>query len=322
LHEWVIYDYLMARFGERTLRLRCKMKNGALQRRESWVKVTHLKPIQDSLFPDIKEIRLSGSSDARVAEVKFTTSLFDYHRKQSQCVEYANFVDRRGMIVVLKHDHLPSGFLTAPDVFEIDLNDFTSFARENFPRLLSRQIRSHGEMKIWVMYQGPNFNLRTDGVLPARESHIWCPTENLTGFDMAVGDRILFVKTGKASTQVLQKQYLEGKELAGWLLQEIWVGEVVSAIYSRVEYCQIKNLPTTQQLWAKDPIKPSGWRWNRVFEFRPLRSIQRTIDLQAMRRDPQTRGFVDTLVQVFCFGRSREITPNEYLNLLESVSAD
>lgn len=28
LHEWVIYDYLMARLDEKTLRLKCKIKNG------------------------------------------------------------------------------------------------------------------------------------------------------------------------------------------------------------------------------------------------------------------------------------------------------
>lgn len=320
LHEWVIYDYLMVRFAERTLRLNRRVKSNVLLRKEGWAKVTHLRPIQDSTFPDIKEVAFSNSTISRPAEVKFTTSLFDYHRSLRHANEYQSFVANNGFILVLSHDYLPTGLTNPTDVYEVELADFVSFCRENFSRLLNRQIRAHAETKVWVMYQGPNFNEASVNAQAGRESYIWCPTENLTGFDLSVGDRILFVKTSGASTQTAQKQYLGNQPYTNWRLTELWIGQVSSAIYSRAEYCHIKGIPVSQQLWKNDPIKNSQWRWNRVFEFSPLRCIQKQIDMQNLGANPLTKGFVDAVVQAFCFGKSREISMSEYLALLEQIA--
>lgn len=230
LHEWVIYEYLMARFQEKTLRLRPKIRSGKLQLRERWKKVEYLEPIIGTAFPDIESMRLSGFSSECPAEVKFTTSLFNYHRRTLS--KFKAFMKNGGIIVVLSHDYLPKGLdCYDTDVYEIDQTDFIAFCRENFVRLLNRQISMHTETKVWVMYQGPNFNNGTGKIRLARESGIWCPTDNLTGFDLAIGDRILFVKTSGASTQEVQKSYLKGTIADRWSLDEIYVGEL-SSLYT------------------------------------------------------------------------------------------
>ena len=170
------------------------------------------------------------------------------------------------------------------------------------------------------MYQGPNFNTGGATIRPARESSIWCPTENLTGFDLAVGDRILFVKTSGASTQIVQAQYLSNRSFINWQLSEIFIAEISSAIYSRAEYCHLNGIPITQQLWRNDPQTNSNWRWNRVFEFKHSKTIQKTLHMEALRCNPLTRGFLEAVVQVFCFGKSREISMKEYLSLLEQIT--
>jgi hypothetical protein len=56
LYEWAIYEYLMTRFDEGTLRLKAVRRSGNYVGREKWVKVTGLQPIKDSSFPDVKSI--------------------------------------------------------------------------------------------------------------------------------------------------------------------------------------------------------------------------------------------------------------------------
>ena len=56
LHEWVIYEYLWDRSLERTLRLKLKVKEGKLQRREKWFQVINMKPISGTGFPPIYEL--------------------------------------------------------------------------------------------------------------------------------------------------------------------------------------------------------------------------------------------------------------------------
>lgn len=102
-------------------------------------------------------------------------------------------------LLVLAHDYSPSGPKYETDAFELDRDDFETWCRANFTRLFNHRIGSRAESKIWIMYQGPSSNNGTSTVRPARESHRWCPTENLTGFDLAPGDRVLFVTTKRPS---------------------------------------------------------------------------------------------------------------------------
>lgn len=167
------------------------------------------------------------------------------------------------------------------------------------------------------MYQGPNFNKGTNETKPARESGIWCPIENLSGFDLAIGDRILFVKTRGASTQQVQPAYHSGTTPKDWLLDEIYVGELVSTIYSRNEYCQRKKIPGNTQLWVKDQKRNHAWRWNRVFEFRHIKTLRSGISMKKLKDTPELIEFVSAVTEAFCYQRSREITLQEYRDLLE-----
>jgi len=316
LHEWVIYDYIMARFSEKTLRLKLRISEGKVQRREKWVTVIKLKPITGTKFPDIKSIKVKGSSSDVPAEIKFTTSLFDYHVKQSS--KFKDFIEKKGFIIVLSHDYLPSGLMNYKiDVYEIDQVDFVSFCRENFVRLLNRQIRRHTETKVWIMYQGPNFNEKTKSIKPARDSGIWCPTENLSSFDLAMGDRVLFIKTRGASTQKVQKSFLKNTISQDWFLEEIFVGELLDTILSREEYCQIKKIDLNAKLWKKDEKRNGNWRWNRVFEFKHIKTIIKDIKMEYLYENKKTINFVKAVTEAFCYGKSREVSLQEYRDLLE-----
>ena len=231
------------------------------------------------------------------------------------------FVSSNGFILVLAHDYLPSGLdKYNVDVFELDRSDFETWCRANFTRLFNRQIGSRAEPKIWIMYQGPNFNNGTPAIKPARESHRWCPTENLTGFDLAPGDRVLFVSTSGASTQLVQRAYLAGDLQGRWFLEEIYVAEVKSKIFSRQEYCEARRIPYDTQLWRADPKRTDGWRWGRVFEFYPVTCINKKTAMRDLREKHSLDDLVDAITQAFCFGKSRQIESTLYTRALESLA--
>ena len=141
VHEWAIYEYMMARFEEGVLRLRVVVKAGSPVLREKWIKVKELSPITDSRFPDIKSIKLSGDSGERCAEVKFTTSEFNYHKSAAQPFE--NFASMNGFILVLAHDYVPDGLEQREiDVFELDRADFETWCRVNFPLAVQQTNRN------------------------------------------------------------------------------------------------------------------------------------------------------------------------------------
>jgi len=321
LQEWSIYEYLNTRFSESVLRIRQVVRSGQIVGKEKWVSVTTLEQIRDSQFPDVKSIKIQGETTTRPAEVKFVTSEFAYHRTDP--AKYRDFAASRGFILVLAHDHLPRGLVGADvDVYELEKPDFETWCRANFARLFSRQIGSRAQAKIWIMYQGPNFNKGSPSVKPARLSHRWCPTENLSGFDLAPGDRILFVRTSGASTQLVQKAYMNGEVLVGWTLDEILVAGVSSRIYSRNEYCQRKKLSNDTQFWRQDPKQSAGqWRWDRVFEFRPIAALNQRIPMETLNGRGRPTEFVEAVTQSFCWQKSRELDPATYTRTLERLLA-
>jgi hypothetical protein len=322
LHEWVIYDYIMTRSNEGTLRLKQIIKLGRLLGRPKWIKVDRTLPITGTAFPDIQGIKLKGENEFRPAEVKYTTSLFNYHRDLTYQDKFQQFVNQNGFILVASHDYLPADDLITIfpniEVFEIEIEDFITFCRENFSRLLNRQIKSHTISRVWLMYQGPNFNRGDGNILSARESMIWCPTENLSGFDLAPGDRILFYKTTGISTQILQSKFInEGSIDNRWVLSEIYIAEVISRIFSRNEYLQYKRYEEPKQLWKIDPKQNGRWRWNRVFEFKRIKSFQAEKAMHELYGNTHSKNFALKALEAFCYGKSREITLKDYRNLLE-----
>ncbi|MEO9484598.1 MAG: hypothetical protein ABJG47_14165 [Ekhidna sp.] len=326
IHEWTIYEYLMARFDEKNLRLKRIFHKGKLSGRTRWIKVTQLESITNTGFPDIELIKLKGETVFRPAEVKFTSSLFNYHTSKNATQKYKKFKDQSGFLMVLHHDYLPKDLLEDfPDIeiFEIDQTDFISFCRENFVRLLNRQIKQHTESKVWIMYQGPNFNLGKDSVKPARKSKIWCPTENLTGFDLAIGDRVLFIKTKGASRIDVQNKYLKENIVnPKWRLTEIYISTVKSKIYSRNEYIQYKKLDPEDKLWTNDEKKNGAtWRWGRVFEFSYVKTIKfEDLAMTELYQESGSTEFVKMSLEAFCYSKSRELSLEDYRNLLEVVS--
>jgi hypothetical protein len=289
--------------------------------RPFWVKVEQLKAIRGTAFPDINGMKLKGENFYRPAEVKFTTSLFDYHFLAKYKEKISEFTKEKGFILVASHDYLPNHLLTAIpqiDVFEIEIEDFIAFCRENFARLLNKQIKAHTITRVWLMYQGPNFNEGKDRIKPARASYIWCPTENLTSFDLAIGDRILFYKTAGVSTQELQKKFKQNGIIdERWLLKEIYIAEVISNILSRSEYHHYKKHVKEQHLWINDPTSSKNWRWNRVFEFKKVKAIDCNKAMSELFENKVSKDFVVKAWEAYCFGKSREMSLKDYRNLLE-----
>ena len=91
------------------------------------------------------------------------------------------------------------------EVFEVEIEDFIILCRENFSRLTNRQIKAHITTRVWLMYQGPNFNESYTNILPVKIINMVSNGTNLTGFDLAIGDRVLFYKTGGLDRIKLQK---------------------------------------------------------------------------------------------------------------------
>jgi hypothetical protein len=312
LHEWVIYDYILARSNEGTLRIKQIISSGKLLGKPKWVKVEKTLPIIGTVFPDIQGIKLKGENNFRPAEVKFTTSLFNYHNDKKYKEKFQQYINQNGFILVASHDYLPVKNLISvfPDieVFEIEIDDFITFCRENFSRLLNRQIKAHTSTRVWLMYQGSNFNAENRNILPARESLIWCPTDNLTSFDLAPGDRVVFYKTFGIGSIQLQNRFLKEKIIDHrWILGEIYIAEVKSKIFSRYEYYQYKKFIVPKQLWNHDPQKSEGYRWNRVFEFNKIKSFTANKAMHELYNNEQSKYFVLKALESFCFGKSREI---------------
>ena len=324
LHEWVIYDYLLARSEERTLRFKQIISSGKLLGRPRWIKVERLLPIRGTSFPDIQGIKFKGQNDFRPAEVKFTTSLFNYHNEPKQQEKFQQFIAQNGFILVASHDYLPIKNLTTQfptiEVFEMEIEDFITCCRENFSRLLNRQIKAHTSSRVWLMYQGPNFNDGLNTILPARESCIWCPTENLTGFDLAPGDRVLFYKTSGLDRIKLQNKFQKNGIIdERWMLKEIYVAEVKSKVFSRYEYHQFKQYPMERTLWKNDPKQANVWRWSRVFEFNRIKVMTVNKPMNNLYENSKSQPFVLKAWEAFCYGKSRELSLRDYRNLLESL---
>jgi hypothetical protein len=318
IHEWTIYEYLIHKTEENTLRLKVIYKNKRIIRKDIWKKVNGLKPIDGTDFPDIKGIKLENEQKFRPAEIKFTTSLFNYHKDKKYSRKFEDFTDNNGFLIVLSHDYLPKYFEKIKDmeIYAIDRYDFTTFCKENFDRLLNRQINQHTENKIWIMYQGPNFDSEDKKTKSARKSHLWCPTENLTSFDLAIGDRLIFIKTIGGSTQDVQNNFDKIKDK--WTLTELVITEVKSKIRNRIEYCQLNKISYAKKLWVNDPFENDIWRWNRVFEFKIIKSINKSILLSELMNS-RAKGFVEAVIDVYCHQYSRELMLNEYRDLIETL---
>lgn len=334
IQEGIIYEYMNDRFSKGALYLYKKIISGAVIVKQERVKVKFLKKITDTKFPDVDSILLPGETINRPAEIKFVTSAFDYHTNKKKITEYMKFKADKGFIISLKHDYLPNKLLSDYsdlDVYELDYGDFISFAQENFYRLLNRQLKLREHSRIWIMMQSKNFSVGADGVLPARESKIWCPSENLDSFDLDVNDKVLFIKTSGASYQKVNSTFKHHKEIfTGWKLEEVFIAKVTSNILSREEYCSINRKVNTDPLWydetptgLKDPRITkrvgSGIRWKKVFEFEKKYCIS-SLGLELSDLHKIIPEFVLAILGAYGQRRSTEINHDTYEDLLEYFS--
>jgi hypothetical protein len=181
------------------------------------------------------------------------------------------------------------------------------------------------------MVQSKNF-YETDGdIPPANISGRWCPTDNLTGFDLNDGDKVIFIRTKGASKQNVNKSWSRNSEIFDdWYLDELWVGKVTIPIKSRQEYCMIKGIPANTPLWYDETKigksdkrltqrKTTGIRWNRVFEFRPVVTLS-SLNINIKKLNNIFPDFVKATLEIYVGQGSREITLNQYTSLMEYIA--
>jgi hypothetical protein len=330
LQERIIYEYMEYRANQGNLVMYQVMQNGALKGKKTKVYVPKLDPIETS-FPDINWMNIKdekGKNYGRPAEIKFISSEFNYHKDKTYADSYLKFKNEKGCLIVLKHDTTPNGLLTDYniDIYELDYQDFVSFVYENFHRLLHKQLinREGDSLKYWIMSQTTNFykNYKTYPVRPANESHIWCPTDNLSSYDLAKKDKIIFIKFGgkfqiKQDVQSAWRNYHDID--SNWILQQLWVGEITVPIMNRKEYCDLQGINFSEPLW-NDEVK-SNKKWPRVFQFKKERVINCNIKLKELHT--KIKDIVHPVFfEVFTQQNSREISPDQYIKLLEVISEE
>jgi len=331
IHESTIYEYLMIRSDEGILRVKQVFEKGNVLFKRRWVNVVEMRDILNTRFPDISGIRFKGQEYERPAEVKFVTSSFDYHLHRRYARVFAEFKNHRGCIIVLRHDHLPQSLIEQypnVDIYEIDETDYIAFIRENFIRLLNRQMRLHTYKRIWLMQQSKNFWYENSEVAPAAITGRWCPSDNLNGFDLALNDMVVFVRHSGKSYQNVAKYWNRAKEIIpGWILEDIFVGRVIFPILSRYEYCQKHHYHIDAPLWYDETaaatrdtrVRARTVKWPKVFEFEPVINLK-GLGLSLRQLQALIPDFVTAVLQVFATHVSRPIEIETYLALIEYLA--
>lgn len=320
IHERIIYEYMKYRVKYSILRMRHIIKSGSYNPKKEYAIVKTLQ-IDDTKFPDVNHIVITSDNrihSNQVAEVKFLTSEFKYHKEK----RFKDFQRKNGCIIVLNHDALPDSLKI--DVYQLERNDFERFVRENFDRLLSHQLlsRNKDDYKIWLFSQAPNFYKEKKNSItkPACESGIWCPTQTMTEFDLAKRDKVVFIKFGGAERlqQELQKYNKKGLIFPEWKIYQLWIGEITSPIKDREEYCMINNCDPNLPLWNKDKYK--GKLFPRVFEFKKLKVINCNIYCTHLFKHFK-RLVKPILYDVFVQQVAREISHEDYIKFIEYAAA-
>ncbi|MBM7660411.1 hypothetical protein JOC85_001178 [Bacillus mesophilus] len=334
--EYAIYDYINHRFKENQLYINKIVDSGKHIYNTKQLKVVELENINDSFFPDVKGIKIKGDSKyKRPAEIKFLTSSFKYHLEKTD--DFQEFIKNNGCIISLRHDKIPTSLHNYNiDVFQLDINDFIGYSRENFVRLLNRQINYHNDKKIWLMYAPSerNFYKGTSEVPPAYLSGRWCPSNKLNNFDLSKDDKVIFINTKGSSWQNVKKKLnSDGVFYEKWLLNEIFICTVTSPIRSRKEYCDILGKDIHEPLWYDETIegkkdrrvkngKENVIRWNEVFEFRvDTRLSNLNINLNEFSYENKVfHKLVHIILNVFADSTSREIDQETYSLFIEYIA--
>ena len=178
-----------------------------------------------------------------------------------------------------------------------------------------------------------NFYKESDQVQPANKSGRWCPVENMTSFDIARGDKIVFLRFKGSSCQDVNKIWTAKREIYHKLfLDEIWVGKVTLPILSREEYCALKKYPISKPLWYDETVngkldprvrarKDRGekFRWNRVFEFEKI-AVLSSMNLYLRNFARVNTDFANVAREVYTSQKSREISLELYDSTMEQIA--
>jgi hypothetical protein len=302
LQERVIYEYMIYRHTYGQLKVKKIYENGKKLNKPTEQTVSALS-IKNGYFPDIDNFMLKKDkfyAFERPAEVKFLTSEFKYHTDNNYTEKFQEFLMANGCIVVLRHDITPIGLVEKYklDIFELFLDDFIIFTKENFDRLLHNQIlgREGSHLNIWLMGQtrenfyGNPKKYKGKTIEPANKSNIWCPKNFMTPYEIDKKDIVIFVRfSGPPRTQQVVREYYDkyNKIHPEWVIKELWIGEVTENILSRKEYCEKNNLELSQPLWISETkTERKNYKlWPQVFEFKKDVVINKKIFLTDLYAD-------------------------------------
>ena len=347
IKEDIIYRYMERRHDEGLLKVRRIVKEGSRVNNPKWKPVDSLEPITDTFFPDVDGISLGVRGAMVPAEVKFITSKFAYHKPTDpRNPEYQVQKNLGLCVMVMKHDYMPPGLSAEElDVWEFDYQDFTAFCIDNFTLLLREQLDIEVGRRYLLMHPGQdNFYRKNDAqnIAPAIESGIWCPQTTFTGYDIAPGDRVLFVNSTRgwgAIQQALQNERerlnqggsrrnwisREANLADGWKLKNLTICEVTSTIMSREEYCDLNQHPRNIKLWNVDPlVGGQRTKWPRVFEFKTLYEFEVDLEMSAIYDRKVGHYLIDKLANFLRLqGRVKiELKIEEYECLLQKIIAN
>lgn len=335
IHERVIYEYLHHRDQSDSLYLKCIYEDGIFNVKNKKVKCQNVY-IENTFFPDVSNIKIVEFRRTVPAEVKFCTSEYSYHNQMNQeekNMKYEEFVKKKGCIIVLKHDNLPKKLKEIhPDisVFEIFIEDFNLFVLENYNRLLHKQLQYRDDMnrKILLFCQTDNFHgerlkrsTKESGILLASESKIWCPTTNLSVYDIAPNDKVIFIRFRGANKQHVNKSVKNKSLDEKWIIKNLFIGKVNSKIISRTEYLMQNGLKEDTFLWPKEyenrEIK-NNKIWPLVFEFSEEQNIDVNLQVKKLL-DKMGEEFVDKIISLYTSQNAIEIKNEEYVLFIETV---
>lgn len=312
LSENAIYEYMNYRAVNGGLKMRQVVKDGVPQKSKKAIYVT-MAPIKNTRFPDIEEIIINGIS--RKGEIKFLTSLFEYHEPSKYSEEaYKKFVNDAGCVIVLKHDYVPKQGDFLLDVYELELDDFLVFAKENFNRLINKQLRIPPKVvapKIWMFCQSANFHGLVDPsekknanltISPANETGIWCPSIVTQIDKLEAHDKVIFVRYRGDKRNAIRNNVIN----ESWKIIELYIGEIVK-IQSREDYCKEHKKNKAEQLWIFDKTS-----FKYVFTFKRNRVLP--LDVKVKSLSPE---IINLLHLVYTQPSIREISKDIYSQLLE-----
>lgn len=326
LHEYAIYQYMMQRFQESRLKLHPVILNGEFYTRTKYYfEVTQLDTITDTKFPDIKGICIKNINNSKKipAEIKYRSSLFDYHTSKKYKDKYNEFKKEEGCLIVYKHDILPPRlFLDYKiNIFELNQKDFVIFIKENFDRLFFEQVQDQTHSNIWMFYQGreTNFNKGYDDIPPARELGLWCPKKIISPFQLSIGDKALFIKTGGIGQKELGIFYNQQKKIHPlWYLDEIYIAKIVSPILTREEFClKNKKYNYNDPIWGEEK-RLNRIKYNYVFQFKEEKVFS-NLGISLSDLNLKNSNFVNKLFNLFIRQREIKILKDEYVLVIENI---